>query len=91
MSRPGEPFLSKWPIFSLLDGSFLRSIKLVCVFGGTGNEAIMVTESDEMYALGANNSGCLGVGDAKGCLQPRKVQQMCDKGDWISATYSLFI
>lgn len=86
MNRTSEAFLSKWPIFSLLDEAFRRSIKLVCVFGGTGNEAIVVTASDEMYSLGANTNGCLGVGDVNGCLQPRKVEPMCSKGECLINT-----
>lgn len=80
MNQISETFLSKWPIFSLLDDTFRRSIKLVCVFGGSGNEAVMVTSSGDMYSLGANTNGCLGVGDTNGCLQPRKVEAMSGKG-----------
>ena len=54
--------LDKWPIFSLLDQEFLASIKLACVFGNSGNEAIIVTKDDNVYSLGSNCSGCLGLG-----------------------------
>ena len=52
--------LSRWPIFSLLEPEFLASIKLACVFGGAGNEAIVITVEDEVFSLGSNCSGCLG-------------------------------
>jgi len=81
MNQTNESFLSKWPIFSLLDENFRRSIKLVCVFGGTGNEAVMLTGADEMFSLGANSNGCLGVGSGNGCLQPKKVDSMSGKGE----------
>ena len=54
--------VDKWPIFSLLNPSFLSNIKLACVFGGQGNEALIVTKDDLVYALGSNSSGCLGSG-----------------------------
>lgn len=53
---------NKWPLFSLLSPEFLSNIKQVCVFGSSGNEALMVTKEDDVYALGANCSGCLGLG-----------------------------
>ena len=55
--------LDKWPIFSLLETDFLASIKQACVYGNSGNEAIIITKDDEVYALGSNCSGCLGLGE----------------------------
>ena len=52
----------KWPIFSLLEPDFLASIRTACVFGSSGNEAIIMTKDDDVYALGSNCSGCLGLG-----------------------------
>lgn len=59
MAAPAQK-LSRWPIFSLLEPDFLASIKLACVFGGAGNEAIVVTVEDEVFSLGSNCSSCLG-------------------------------
>lgn len=73
--------LSKWPIFSLLPDSFLWSIKLACVFGSAGNEAIVITQSDEVYALGSNSSSCLGIGDMKGSLGHHEVVELSKKGN----------
>ena len=52
--------LGRWPVFSLLDQNFIAKVKIACVFGGAGNEAIVVTEDDEVYSLGSNCSNCLG-------------------------------
>jgi len=71
--------LGRWPIFSLLDETFLTSLRIACVFGSAGNEAIVITRDDEVYALGSNSSSCLGVGDAQSCLHPRKVEALCKK------------
>ncbi|CAH3163860.1 unnamed protein product [Porites lobata] len=71
--------LSRWPIFSLLDEDFLTSLKIAYVFGNAGNEAIVITRDDDVYALGSNGSSCLGVGDAQSCLHPRKVEALCKK------------
>ena len=71
--------LDRWPIFSLLDEDFLASLTKACVFGGAGNEAIVITCNDELFALGSNGSSCLGVGDAQSCLHPRRVDALCKK------------
>ena len=44
-----------------------------------GNEAIVITRDDDVYALGSNGSSCLGVGDAQSCLHPRKVEALSKK------------
>lgn len=53
---------SKWPIFSVLDPEEIGNVKKICVFGSSGNEAIYITESDDVYAIGSNCSNCLGLG-----------------------------
>ena len=40
--------LKSWSIFSLLEKEFLSKVKLACVFGQVGNEAIVVTFDDEV-------------------------------------------
>ena len=54
--------LDKWPIFSLLENELLSNIKQACIFGNSGNEAIIITKDDDVLALGSNCSGCLGLG-----------------------------
>ncbi|XP_003383757.1 PREDICTED: RCC1 and BTB domain-containing protein 1-like [Amphimedon queenslandica] len=54
--------LSKWHILSLSKAEFLDDIKWVTVFGPSGNEAILVTQSNELYAIGTNGNCCLGLG-----------------------------
>lgn len=76
-----ESKLLRWPIFSLLDTHLLQNVKLACVFGSAGNEAILVTCDDEVLALGANDNSCLGIGDSRSSLLPRKVEQLCKKGE----------
>lgn len=75
-----ESRLLRWPIFSLLDINFLQTAKLACVFGSAANEALLVTQDDDVYALGANDNSCLGIGDSRSSLLPRKVEQLCKKG-----------
>lgn len=64
--------IDKWLIFSILEPDFISNIKIVCVFGSSGNEALIVNKDDDVYALGSNCSGCLGLGDSHGSLEPRK-------------------
>lgn len=47
--------------------------------GNLGNEAIMVTKSDEVFAVGSNSAGCLGLGDLRSTLFPKKVEALCNK------------
>lgn len=72
--------LGNWTIFSLLDKEFTAQIRLACVFGNLGNEALLVTRDDEVFALGSNGAGCLGLGDMHSNLQPKQVEALCYKG-----------
>lgn len=71
--------LDKWLIFSIVKPQLASQIKLACVFGLNGNEAIFVTKDDDVYALGTNSSSCLGLGDANSSLEPRKVDALSKK------------
>ena len=53
--------ISRWPIFSLLDLELVTNITQAWVFGSSGNEAIFITKDDDVYSLGSNCSGCLGL------------------------------
>lgn len=39
----------------------------------------MVTLDDDVYAMGCNSSGCLGLGDTASALQPRKIESLSKK------------
>ena len=71
--------LKSWSIFALLDKEFLSKIKLACVFGNLGNEALVITFDDEVYAIGSNGEGCHGVGDMNSSLKPRKLESLCQR------------
>lgn len=71
--------LHSWSIFALLDKEFMAKIKVACVFGNLGNEALVITFDDEVYAIGSNGAGCHGVGDMNSSLKPRKVDVLCQK------------
>ena len=71
--------LKSWSIFTLLDKEFLCKVKLACVFGNLGNEALVITFEDEVFAIGSNGAGCHGVGDMNSSLKPRKLESLCQK------------
>ncbi|XP_059161859.1 RCC1 and BTB domain-containing protein 1-like [Physella acuta] len=71
--------LSRWPIFSILDVDMLASVRKIFVFGNSGNEAIYITASDDVYAFGSNCSNCLGIGDSHSSFEPRKIENLCQK------------
>lgn len=39
----------------------------------------MITNEDEVYAMGINPFGCLGVGDSVSTLHPRKIEVFSKK------------
>lgn len=39
----------------------------------------MITKDDEVYAVGSNGAGCLGLGDMHSTLFPKKVDTLCAK------------
>ncbi|CAL9698480.1 unnamed protein product [Knipowitschia caucasica] len=79
--RPGGVMdLSRWPLFSLLKPQELSAVRQACVFGTMANEAIYVTHSQEVFALGLNCSGCLGTGDSLSSIVPKKVECLWGKG-----------
>ena len=71
--------LKSWSLFSLLDKEFLSKVKLACVFGQVGNEALVLTYDDEVFAIGSNGAGCHGIGDMSSSLKPRKIEVLCKK------------
>lgn len=71
--------LRKWDAFSLIEDEVLATIKLVCIFGNTGHETLFINESDEVFGMGPNNSGCLGTGDTNNYVEPKEVEALSGK------------
>ena len=71
--------LSSWPILSFIPSSIAIKVKKAFVFGGAGNEALLILTNGDVYALGFNGNGCLGVGDGSSTLEPKKIDALCQK------------
>ncbi|XP_059000409.1 RCC1 and BTB domain-containing protein 1 isoform X3 [Mustela lutreola] len=71
--------VGKWPIFTLLSPQEIASIRKACVFGTSANEALYVTDNDEVFVFGLNYSNCLGTGDNQSTLVPKKLEALCGK------------
>eukprot|EP00112_Aurelia_sp_Birch-Aquarium-sp1_P023191 Seg681.3 transcript_id=Seg681.3/GoldUCD/mRNA.D3Y31 product="RCC1 and BTB domain-containing protein 1" protein_id=Seg681.3/GoldUCD/D3Y31 len=71
--------LKSWPILSFLPHELAKNVVQAFVFGGAGNEALVTVRSGDIYALGFNGNGCLGVGDGSSTMEPRKVDILCQK------------
>ena len=39
----------------------------------------MITKDDEVWAVGSNGAGCLGLGDMQSTLFPKKLEPLCSK------------
>ena len=57
----------------------MAQIRVACVYGNVGNEALMITKDDEVWAVGSNGAGCLGLGDMQSTLFPKKLEPLCSK------------
>lgn len=53
---------------------------MACVFGNLGNEALIVTDQDEVFGMGSNGASSLGLGTVNSSLFPQKVDKLCGKG-----------
>ncbi|XP_066090788.1 RCC1 and BTB domain-containing protein 2 isoform X3 [Saccopteryx bilineata] len=71
--------VGKWPIFSLCSEEELQLIRQACVFGSAGNEVLYTTVNDEVFALGTNCCGCLGLGDVQSTIEPRRLDSLSGK------------
>ena len=48
-------------------------------FRGSGNEALIILGNGDIYALGFNGNGCLGISDGCSTLEPKKIENLCQK------------
>lgn len=71
--------LKAWPILSFIPPNIANQVKKAFVFGGAGNEALIILNNDDVYGLGFNGNGSLGVGDAESTLEPKRIDVLCKK------------
>lgn len=71
--------INSWPILSFIPTEIADDVIKAFVFGGAGNEAIIVVSNGDVYALGFNGNGCLGIGNGNSTLEPRRIDILCQK------------
>jgi len=71
--------LKAWPILSFIPTPIAEQVTKAFVFGGAGNEALIMLQNGDVYGLGFNGNGCLGVGDGSSTLEPKKIDCLCQK------------
>ncbi|XP_072300865.1 RCC1 and BTB domain-containing protein 1-like isoform X3 [Eucyclogobius newberryi] len=71
--------VTKWPMFSLMRVQDLASVRKACVFGASANEAIYITNDDEVYVIGLNCGNCLGTGESSSTIVPKKLDFLSGK------------
>ena len=71
--------MNSWPILSFLPEDLAEQVVQAFVFGGAGNEALVTLQSGDVYALGFNGNGCLGIGNVSSVLEVQKVDILCQK------------
>ncbi|XP_045144990.1 RCC1 and BTB domain-containing protein 2 [Echinops telfairi] len=71
--------VGKWPIFSLCSAEDLHLIRQACVFGSAGNEVLYTTVHNEVFVIGTNCCGCLGLGDVQSTIEPRRLDSLSGK------------
>lgn len=78
--------ITNWTVLHKLKSQFVANIKFVCIFGETGNEVLITTKDDNVFAFGNNKNGCLGLGNDTSIQKPTKVVELCGK-QIINITY----
>ncbi|XP_054155256.1 RCC1 and BTB domain-containing protein 1-like [Oppia nitens] len=73
------PNINNWVVLHKLRPNFVATIKLVCIFGESGNEVIIVTKDDNVFAFGYNKYGCLGLGHNNPIQEPTRLEELCYK------------
>ncbi|KAK9506245.1 hypothetical protein O3M35_008215 [Rhynocoris fuscipes] len=68
-----------WPLFDFVDEYTLKQIILLHIFGSLGQSAIFVTKDDQVYAVGDNVGGSLGIGDIQSTKTPIRLDLLCGK------------
>ncbi|XP_064826628.1 RCC1 and BTB domain-containing protein 1-like isoform X3 [Oncorhynchus masou masou] len=79
VSYPAMVDVGKWPLFTLLGAQEVSRIRQACVFGTSANEAIYITQDDEVLVFGLNCSNCLGTGDSQSTMVPKKLDSLQGK------------
>jgi RCC1 and BTB domain-containing protein len=67
----------------------VSNIKFFCVFSETGNNVIIVTKNDNVFAFGDKNNGRLHLGHNNAAKEPEVVNELCDQ-QFIDISYGLF-
>jgi RCC1 and BTB domain-containing protein len=68
-----------WPIFNELNPEIVSNIKFFLIFGNNGNDVLIVTKNDKVFAFGDNTYGCLGLGHYKAVKEIEIVNELCDQ------------
>jgi RCC1 and BTB domain-containing protein len=71
--------INNWVVLHKLRQSFISNIKFVCIFGENGNEVLIVSKDDNVFAFGPNKYGCLGLGHNNPIQEPTRVEELCYK------------
>src|SRR5688572_5642711 len=72
--------VKEWPVFNENRSELNKlSVKLIYVFGVKGEEVFIVTNGDDVYALGPNVCGSLGFGHKNAVNKLTKVERLCNK------------
>lgn len=80
--------INSWPILSFIPSDIATEVRKAFVFGGAGNEAIIIVANGDVYALGFNGNGCLGIGNGNSTLEPKKIDILCKK-DLVGFAYGM--
>ena len=62
-----------------VDKALITRIKKICIYGVLGDEILFITDTDDVYSMGYNYMGCLGVGDIHSRTEPVKIPELCKK------------
>ncbi len=62
-----------------LNEKFVSNIEFFCIFGETGNEVLIVSKDDKVFAFGNNKYGLLGLGHNNAIPEPLEINELSGK------------
>jgi alpha-tubulin suppressor-like RCC1 family protein len=80
--------VKRFEILSKLNEEFVQNIKILCVFGRTESDVIIVTKNDEIYGFGQNRNKILNQNNVNPSHELFIIKQLCNK-EIINFSYGL--
>ncbi|XP_076648701.1 RCC1 and BTB domain-containing protein 1-like isoform X2 [Halictus rubicundus] len=72
--------IKKWPIFNLMSPEFLSSVRVAFAYGDHVCNALIVTNTDQVYKIEYNTQRLLEFNDCHNAFSPKIIESLCGLG-----------